>query len=207
MEKRLQTFQADKSANCQKVCSINDVREGYSTGYIISCTNNISSTTNRLKGALMLKDSLAQVDIQTAGLDVVERECVACSTPNLKMIPKRDHEHNPLGVVCKCCAQKIWVNGRYGPLKKRWADYQDAEETAALQSMEATRKWIDEVNREFFALLPPCPVCGGHEYKLYNVMEPIPCAHCGTIGNIADVRDVTSRHYGDVVWWFGPLAI
>lgn len=155
----------------------------------------------------MNRDVLKEVDVFTAGLDIVERVCGDCNGSHLKMVPKRDHQHNPLGVVCRCCAQKLWVNGRYGPLKKFWADYQGDEKRIAQQSMEAYRAWSNRVDQEFFGLLPSCPACGGHDYKLYNVMEPIPCPHCGTVGNIAEVLDVTSRHYGDKVWWFGPLVV
>lgn len=153
-------------------------------------------------------DALKEVDIFTAGLDVVERVCGDCNGAHLKIVPKRDHQHNPLGVVCKCCNQKLWVNGRYGPLRRTSAAAdEDEEQKLAKRSMETYRAWLERVYADFFALLPPCPHCSAHDYKLYNVMEPIPCPHCGTVGNIAEVRDVTSRHYGDTVWWFGPLVI
>ncbi len=151
---------------------------------------------------------LRKVDVFDAGLTIAQRTCALCDTSFLKTFPAREHPNNTIGIQCRRCTSLIWMNGRYGPLKKKWADYDGQDKLQMHFSLEDNRIWLSKLNAELFSQLPVCPCCGAHDYEIFNVMKQLPCPSCGSLEvDISSVKDVTNQHYAEDVWWFGPLRV
>lgn len=147
-------------------------------------------------------------DVFDAGIQIFEIGCADCGFVRNSVQPKKEHPSNAIGIQCRRCSSLIWMNGRYGPMRKGWGDYDDDGKTAAKQSIETYRTWAAKVDAELFAQLPVCPCCGAHDYEIFNVMKQIPCPSCGSLKvDISSVKDVTNKHCSEDVWWFGPLRV
>lgn len=152
-----------------------------------------------------MKAGARKESITTAGLYVSEGQCQHCRTKIVFYAPEREHRSNPIGARCKHCGIVLWSNSRVGPLAKRWDQPKNTLEEK--EKEEQYLHWLKANRAEFFLYLPDCPECGTHDWDMYyaeNFVRSFVCPECGTLGSVHDWEKVTSEHYGDQVWWYGP---
>lgn len=102
-----------------------------------------------------------------------------------------------IGVACNNCDNHLWLNNRQNSIL--------GKPRPSFPTREAYLAWNAATDREFFASLPPCNVCGVGRFASFvtNVPpRPLLCRVNGREITQARWENVTERYAGARVFWY-----